>query len=58
MIKAHNSAISLPDIKFDETEAAYRPLLAIWAIKLAICCGWYRKPHAQNCRQFYARMTF
>jgi len=48
MFKAHNSAINLSDIKFDETEAAYQPLLAIWAIKLAIACGWYRKPHAHK----------
>lgn len=51
MLKAQNSAISLSDIKFDETGDAYRPLLAIWAIKMAISCGWYRKPHAHKLPQ-------
>lgn len=31
------------DTKFDETEIAYQPMLAIWAIQIAICCGWHRK---------------
>ena len=31
------------DTKLDQEEVAYQPLLAIWAIKVAIACGWYRK---------------
>lgn len=31
------------DTKFDEAEAAYQPMLAIWAIQIAVSCGWYRK---------------
>lgn len=41
----HFSGINIHEIdtKFDQTELVYQPLLAIWAIKIAICCGWYRK---------------
>ena len=45
MLKVHNthSAINQIDTRFDETEVAYQPMLAAWAIKIAISCGWYRK---------------
>jgi SpoVK/Ycf46/Vps4 family AAA+-type ATPase len=41
----HFSGINIHEIdtKFDQTELAYQPLLAIWAIQIAICCGWHRK---------------
>lgn len=41
----HFSGINIHEIdtKFDQTEVAYQPLLAIWAIQIAICCGWHRK---------------
>ena len=48
MLKAHSSVINLSDIKVSATESAYQPLLAIWAIKLAIACGWYMKKHTRR----------
>jgi hypothetical protein len=27
------------DTKSDQTEVAYQPLLAVWTIQIAICCG-------------------
>ena len=48
MLKAHSSGINLSDIKVSATESAYQPLLAIWAIKLAIACGWYMKKHTRR----------
>lgn len=47
MLKTRNThaAINQLDTKFDETEVAYQPMLTIWAIKIAISCGWYRKKH-------------
>jgi len=48
MLKAHSSEINLSDIKVSATESAYQPLLAIWAIKLAIACGWYMKKHTRR----------
>ncbi len=58
MLKTHNSAASLSNIKFDETEAAYQPLLAIWAIKLAITCGWYRKKRADKLPDIFQEEDF
>lgn len=58
MLKAQNSGISLSDIKFDETEAVYQPLLAIWALKLAIICGWYRKKHPNKLPDIFREDDF
>lgn len=58
MLKAQNSVIKLSDMKFDETETAYQPLLAIWAIKLAITCGWYRKKRADKLPDIFQEEDF
>lgn len=60
MLKTHNthSATNLPDTKFDETEAAYQPMLATWAIKIAISCGWYRKKHPNKLPDIFQEDDF
>ena len=46
------------DTKLDETEVAYQPMLAIWAIQIAISCGWYRKNAPPTCRTFFRKRIF
>ena len=60
MINDHkrHSATNQSDTKFDESEAAYQPMLAIWAIKIAISCGWYRKKHAYKLPHAFQEDTF
>lgn len=46
------------ETKSYETEEAYQPMLAIWAIKIAISCGWYRKKRANQIPNIFQEDDF
>ena len=54
------SAINIHQLESDsdETEVAYQPLLAIWAIQIAINCGWYRKPRPTKLPEIFQEDEF
>jgi SpoVK/Ycf46/Vps4 family AAA+-type ATPase len=58
MLKAQKSVSSLSDIKFDDAETAYQPLLAIWMLRLAITCGWYRKKYPNRLPEIFHEDDF
>jgi hypothetical protein len=60
VIMFRHSAINIHavDTALDQSEVAYQPLLAIWAIKIAIACRWHEKTRPTRLPEIFQEDEF